>query len=171
MPRHRHHLAGSCGGGRSFNEGPASVSIVADDLSSVKSYLISCRRRDGRHPGDLRRSGSPRGRAALPDREEVSREDPEAGQMAGGERAGVAEDLLPVRHRCGCGPRTCLERLNEEIKRRTPVPDLFPNEAASLRLVLARSPASLHRAAERRLDSRSCQPYPALATRRNSCQG
>jgi transposase-like protein len=56
------------------------------------------------------------------------------------------------------------KRLNEGIERRTRAQDLFPNEASALRLVVARSPASPRRAAERRLDSRSYQPYPALTT-------
>ena len=71
---------------------------------------------------------------------------------------------LPVGHRWQLRTSNLMEWLNEGIERRTRVPDLFPNEVSALRLVMARSPASLHRAAERRLDSRSWQPYPALAT-------
>jgi hypothetical protein len=69
---------------------------------------------------------------------------------------------LPVGHRWQLRTSNLMERLNEGIKRRTRVPDLFPKEASALRPVVTRSPTSLHRAAEQRIDSRSCRPYPAL---------
>jgi transposase-like protein len=71
---------------------------------------------------------------------------------------------LPVGHRWQLRTSSLMERLNEEIERRTRAQDLFPNEASALRLVVARSPASPHHAAEQRLASRSYQPYPALTT-------
>jgi transposase-like protein len=71
---------------------------------------------------------------------------------------------MPVGHRRRPRTSKLMERLNEGIERRTRAQDLFPNEASALRLVVARSPASPRRAAERRLDSRSYQPYPALTT-------
>jgi putative transposase len=42
---------------------------------------------------------------------------------------------LPPSHRRRLRTRNLLERLNEEIKRRTRVARLFPNEASCLRLV------------------------------------
>ena len=81
------------------------------------------------------------------------------------ERARVAKDLLDA-----CGPPAATANLETDgaaqrgDPRRTRVQDLFPNEASALRLIVARSPASPRRAAERRLDSRSYQPYPALTT-------
>jgi transposase-like protein len=71
---------------------------------------------------------------------------------------------MPVIHRRRPRTSKLMERLNEGIERRTRAQDLFPNEASALRLVVARSPASPRRAAERLLDSRSYQPYPALTT-------
>ncbi|MDZ7860590.1 MAG: transposase [Candidatus Krumholzibacteriota bacterium] len=44
---------------------------------------------------------------------------------------------LPERHRIRLRTTNSLERLNEEIKRRTRVARLFPNEASLIRLVCA----------------------------------
>ena len=44
---------------------------------------------------------------------------------------------LPARHRLRLRTTNGLERLNKEIKRRTRVATLFPNEASLLRLVTA----------------------------------
>jgi putative transposase len=44
---------------------------------------------------------------------------------------------LPASHRRRLRTSNMLERLNEEIKRRTRVVGLFPNEASALRLVSA----------------------------------
>src|SRR6185436_20187560 len=45
--------------------------------------------------------------------------------------------LLPRRHRRRLRTSNMLERLNKELKRRTRVAGLFPNEASALRLVSA----------------------------------
>jgi putative transposase len=50
---------------------------------------------------------------------------------------GLAVFALPVGHRRRLRTSNMLERLNEEIKRRTRVAGLFPNEASALRLVSA----------------------------------
>ena len=76
----------------------------------------------------------------------------------------LAISSMPVGHRRRLRTSKQRERLNEGIERRTRARDLFPNETSALRLVVARSPACPRRAAERRLDSRSYQPYPALTT-------
>ena len=68
---------------------------------------------------------------------------------------GLAIFALPVGHRRRLWTSNMLELLDEEIRRRTRVAGLFPNEASALQLVVARSPASPRRAVERRLDSRS----------------
>jgi Transposase, Mutator family len=57
---------------------------------------------------------------------------------------------MPVGHRRRPRTSKLMERHNEGIERRTRVQDLFPNEASALRLIVARSPASPRRAAERR---------------------
>jgi transposase-like protein len=53
----------------------------------------------------------------------------------------IAEGLnvfsLPEKHRRFLRTSNMLERLNREIKRRTRVASLFPNEASALRLVTA----------------------------------
>ncbi len=48
---------------------------------------------------------------------------------------GLTALILPAGHRRYLQTTNMLERLNEEIKRRTPVAGLFPNEPALLRLV------------------------------------
>ena len=50
---------------------------------------------------------------------------------------GLAVFALPAAHRRRLRTSNLLERLNKEIKRRTRVATLFPNEAALLRLVSA----------------------------------
>ena len=50
---------------------------------------------------------------------------------------GLTVFVLPPAHRRYMRTTNMLERLNEEIKRRTRVAGLFPNEAALLRLVAA----------------------------------
>ena len=50
---------------------------------------------------------------------------------------GLAVFALPRSHRRRLRTSNMLERLNEEIKRRTRVAGLFPNEASALRLVSA----------------------------------
>ena len=50
---------------------------------------------------------------------------------------GLSVFALPVGHRRRLRTSNMLERLNEEIKRRTRVAGLFPNEASALRLVSA----------------------------------
>jgi len=51
--------------------------------------------------------------------------------------AGLAVFELPRTHQRRLRTTNALERLNEEIKRRTRVATLFPNEASLLRLVSA----------------------------------
>ena len=64
-----------------------------------------------------------------------------APKLAGWLEANVPEALtvleLPVAHRCKLRTTNMLERINKEIKRRTRVATLFPNEQAALRLVNA----------------------------------
>ena len=48
---------------------------------------------------------------------------------------GLTVFALPQEHRKRMRTTNVLERLNEEVKRRTPVARLFPNEASLLRLV------------------------------------
>ena len=50
---------------------------------------------------------------------------------------GLTIFALPVPHRRRLRTSNMLERLNEEIKRRTRVAGLFPNDASALRLVSA----------------------------------
>ena len=50
---------------------------------------------------------------------------------------GLTVFLLPPSHRRRLRTSNMLERLNEEIRRRTRVAGLFPNEASALRLVSA----------------------------------
>ena len=50
---------------------------------------------------------------------------------------GLAVLALPVAHQKRLGTSNALERVNQEIKRRTRVARLFPNEASLLRLVTA----------------------------------
>ncbi len=50
---------------------------------------------------------------------------------------GLTVFALPASHRRRLRTSNMLERLNEEIKRRTRVAGLFPNEASALRLVSA----------------------------------
>lgn len=50
---------------------------------------------------------------------------------------GLSVFALPAEHRRRLRTSNMLERLNEEIKRRTRVAGLFPNEASALRLVSA----------------------------------
>ena len=50
---------------------------------------------------------------------------------------GLTVFALPAEHRRRLRTSNPLERLNEEIKRRTRVATLFPNEASLLRLVTA----------------------------------
>ena len=50
---------------------------------------------------------------------------------------GLTIFALPVSHRRRLKTSNMLERLNEEIKRRTRVAGLFPNDASALRLVSA----------------------------------
>ena len=50
---------------------------------------------------------------------------------------GLAVLALPVAHQKRLGTSNALERVNQEIKRRTRVARLFPNEASRLRLVAA----------------------------------
>ena len=50
---------------------------------------------------------------------------------------GVAVFALPDIHRRSLGTTNSLERLNREIRRRSRVATLFPNEASCLRLVTA----------------------------------
>ena len=52
-------------------------------------------------------------------------------------REGLAVLQLPAEHRRRLRTSNAVERLNKEIKRRTRVVGLFPNEAALLRLVTA----------------------------------
>jgi transposase-like protein len=64
-----------------------------------------------------------------------------APKLAGWLEANVPEALtvleLPAAHRCKLRTTNMLERINKEIKRRTRVASLFPNEQAALRLVNA----------------------------------
>lgn len=64
-----------------------------------------------------------------------------APKLAGWLEANVPEALtvleLPAAHRCKLRTTNMLERINKEIKRRTRVATLFPNEQAALRLVTA----------------------------------
>ncbi len=64
-----------------------------------------------------------------------------APKLAGWLEANVPEGLaifaVPRPHRRRLRTSNMLERLNEEIKRRTRVAGLFPNEASALRLVSA----------------------------------
>ena len=50
---------------------------------------------------------------------------------------GLAVFALPAAHRRRLRTINMLERLNKELKRRTKVATLFPNEASALRLVTA----------------------------------
>lgn len=50
---------------------------------------------------------------------------------------GLTVFALPLTHRRKLRTTNMLERINEEIKRRTRVATLFPNEASALRLVSA----------------------------------
>jgi transposase-like protein len=50
---------------------------------------------------------------------------------------GLSVFELPARHRKRLRTTNCVERINQEIKRRTAVARLFPNEASLLRLVTA----------------------------------
>ena len=52
-------------------------------------------------------------------------------------REGLAVLSVPAEHRRRLRTSNAVERLNKEIKRRTRVVGLFPNEAALLRLVTA----------------------------------
>jgi len=62
-------------------------------------------------------------------------------QLADWLERNLAEGLtvfeLPEEHRLRLRTTNCLERLNKELKRRTRVATLFPNEASALRLVSA----------------------------------
>ena len=64
-----------------------------------------------------------------------------APKLAGWLEVNVPEALtvleLPAAHRCKLRTTNMLERINKEIKRRTRVATLFPNEQAALRLVNA----------------------------------
>jgi len=60
-----------------------------------------------------------------------------AGWMSANVPEGLTVFLLPPEHRRRLRTSNLLERLNKEIKRRTRVATLFPNEAALLRLVSA----------------------------------
>jgi transposase-like protein len=60
-----------------------------------------------------------------------------AGQIEDNIPEGLAVFALPVRHRKRMRTTNMLERLHEEIKRRTRVARLFPNEDSLLRLVSA----------------------------------
>jgi len=59
--------------------------------------------------------------------------------MAGRECAGGFDTVfeLPASHRRRLRTTNCVERINQEIKRRTSVARLFPNEASLLRPVTA----------------------------------
>ena len=50
---------------------------------------------------------------------------------------GFAVFALPLAHQKKLRPSNALERVNQELKRRTRVTRMFPNEAARLRLVTA----------------------------------
>ena len=50
---------------------------------------------------------------------------------------GLTVFCLPLRHRLRMRTSNSIERLNREIKRRTRVVSIFPNEAALLRLATA----------------------------------
>ncbi|HLG97568.1 MAG TPA: transposase, partial [Bryobacteraceae bacterium] len=60
-----------------------------------------------------------------------------ASWMAANVPEGLTVFALPPQHRRRLRTSNLLERLNKEIKRRTRVATLFPNEAALLRLVSA----------------------------------
>lgn len=62
----------------------------------------------------------------------------EASRMGGGDNPGRLSVLgLPASHRRKLRTTNLVERLNEEIRRRTRVARLFPNEVACLQLVSA----------------------------------
>ena len=80
--------------------------------------------------------------AALPPCFRESRNTPtRLPKLAGWLEVNVPESFtvleLPVAHRCKLRTTNMLERINKEIKRRTRVATLFPNEQAALRLVTA----------------------------------
>ena len=57
---------------------------------------------------------------------------------------------MPCSHQRRLRTTNLVERLNEEIRRRTRVARLFPNEASCLRLVFARTDGNIGRLADRR---------------------
>ena len=94
----------------------------------------------GRPAGGLRRPGPARGRASVgPGGEEVPHDVPRSwpSWLEANVAEGLAVFALPRSHRRRLRTSNMLERLNEEMKRRTRVAGLFPNDASLLRLVSA----------------------------------
>jgi putative transposase len=50
---------------------------------------------------------------------------------------GLAVFSLPTAHQCRMRTSNAIERVNQELKRRTRVASIFPNEASLLRLISA----------------------------------
>ena len=57
--------------------------------------------------------------------------------MEGNIPQGLAVFSLPTAHQCRMRTSNAIERVNQELKRRTRVASLFPNEASLLRLISA----------------------------------
>jgi transposase-like protein len=104
-------------------------------MPATKTYSVDVKAspRSNRSGASVSRSSAKRGR--LQERSRCSRD------LANWLEANIPEALtvfaFPAAHRRRLRTSNGLERLNKEIKRRTRVATLFPNEASVLRLVSA----------------------------------
>ena len=118
----------------------AAVPVPPDEeRPGLRAPARDAGRGGGRPAGGLRRPRPSRGRASVgAGGEEVPHDGP---QLADWLEANVPEGLavfaVPRSHRRRLRTSNMLERLNEELKRRTRVAGLFPNDASLLRLVSA----------------------------------